>query len=105
MQYCAQPGCSQLVPRGRCRTHAVQREHTRSNYDTRRWYRTLRWGRLRAALLRDCAYTCAQCGVVQRQLEVDHVQRHDGNPRLFWDVRNLQVLCPSCHATKTAAGA
>jgi 5-methylcytosine-specific restriction enzyme A len=101
MQYCAQPGCAQLVPRGRCRTHAVQQEHTRDNYAIRRWYRTVRWRRLRARVLRECAYQCATCGQVQLQLEVDHITPHGGNRTLFWSRDNVQGLCPSCHTRKT----
>lgn len=32
----------------------------------------------------------------------DHVIPHRGNSKLFWDVKNLQSLCFSCHNKKTA---
>lgn len=104
MQYCAQPGCWLLVPRGRCRAHAVLREHTRRNRDVRRWYCTARWFRLRLQILVDHAYTCASCQHVELQLEVDHIRKHDGDPALFWNPANLQPLCRTCHQRKTARG-
>lgn len=35
MQYCVEPGCAQLVTRGRCATHALRQEHARPNYAVR----------------------------------------------------------------------
>jgi 5-methylcytosine-specific restriction endonuclease McrA len=104
LQYCAYPGCSQQVSRGRCPAHALQAEQARPNYAVRRWYRTARWKYLRAQVLRDANYTCAQCGQVRVELDVDHRLKHDGDVRRFWDRTNLQALCPSCHAVKTARG-
>jgi 5-methylcytosine-specific restriction protein A len=105
LQYCVQPGCSALVSRGRCPAHAVQQEHARPNYVVRRWYRTLRWERLRTQVLVDHAYTCADCSHVELELEVDHIRKHDGDPAQFWNRANLQPLCRTCHQRKTARGA
>jgi 5-methylcytosine-specific restriction protein A len=104
LQYCTQPGCSVLVPRGRCRTHAVQQDHARRNFDVRKWYDTTRWQRLRLRVLVDQAYACAQCGQVQLRLEVDHIVKHDGNAARFWNRENLQALCTPCHTRKTTRG-
>jgi 5-methylcytosine-specific restriction endonuclease McrA len=98
--YCTHPGCPVRVASGACPQHAV-----RANYVVRRWYRTMRWIRLRYQVLVDAAYTCAQCGHVQTELEVDHIVKHDGDPVRFWNRHNLQALCPPCHARKTATGA
>jgi 5-methylcytosine-specific restriction endonuclease McrA len=95
MQYCAQPGCSQLVVRGYCPRHA----------HFRRPYYTVRWKQLRQQVLAEQAYECAQCGVVQRRLEVDHIVKHEGSDHRFWDRANLQALCPACHVAKTKRGA
>ena len=100
MQYCAQPGCAVLVPRGACQRHTV-----RPNAAVRRWYRVARWARLRQQVLLDQAYACAQCGQVSLTLEVDHIRKHDGDPTLFWMRENLQALCGTCHTLKTKAGA
>lgn len=103
--YCAVPGCAVLISRGRrCLVHKVTAEHTRRNYDLRRWYRTPRWKALRARILVEQAYQCKACGQVNAQLEVDHIAKHGGIPARFWDRSNLQVLCRSCHATKTQRG-
>jgi 5-methylcytosine-specific restriction protein A len=60
---------------------------------------------VRPQVLLEAAHTCAQCGHVQRRLEVDHIVKHNGDPRLFWDPANLQALCPTCHLAKTQRGA
>ena len=106
-RYCAQPGCPVLLPGGpasRCPPHAVALEHTRPNRDVRKWYYTAPWIRLRLSVLCDAAYTCAECGVVQADLAVDHIVKHNGNAELFWNRANLQALCSSCHSRKTAHG-
>jgi 5-methylcytosine-specific restriction protein A len=33
---------------------------------------------------------------------LDHITRHRGNARLFWDQSNWQPLCARCHGLKTA---
>lgn len=104
LRACAYPGCATLVTSGRCAPHAVAREHTRPNRETRKWYYTLAWHHLRRAVLADAAHTCAHCGQIQQDLDVDHIEKHDGNPALFWNRANLQALCPRCHSTKTAHG-
>ena len=35
---------------------------------------------------------------------VDHVIPHRGNKQLFWDEKNWQPLCKSCHDLKTGMG-
>lgn len=94
MQYCTQPGCSVLVPRGRCPQHA----------GVRRWYYTIRWARLRQQVLMDQAYTCAHCGHVQLDMDIDHIRPHDNHPAWFWSRANLQALCKPCHTRKTRRG-
>ena len=101
LQYCAQPGCAVLVPRGRCSTHVTQRDHGRDDYAIRRWYRTTRWARLRLQVLVDACYVCAHCHHVHLHLEVDHIIKHEGNDELFWNRENLQPLCARCHNAKT----
>lgn len=34
--------------------------------------------------------------------EVDHIIPHRGDKELFWNVKNWQALCKSCHSKKTA---
>ena len=40
---------------------------------------------------------------VRRAVHLDHIIPHGGDQQLFWDERNHQGLCHSCHAYKTAA--
>jgi 5-methylcytosine-specific restriction endonuclease McrA len=103
-RYCAVPGCSVLVERGRCAPHAVALEHTRPNRDVRKWYYTLQWSHLRKSVLTDAAYTCAECGQIQLDLDVDHIVKHEGDPTRFWNRANLQALCKPCHSRKTVRG-
>ncbi len=52
-----------------------------------------------SVLTRD-AFTCQMCGRVEgntSQLVADHKQAHRGDASLFWDERNIQCLCKSCH--------
>lgn len=101
---CVVPGCGQFASGRRCRSHAVVAEQARPNYALRRWYRTPKWKALRAQILREQAYRCADCHQIVLHLEVDHVVKHDGDPRQFWNRANLQALCRTCHQRKTQRG-
>jgi len=104
-RFCSTPGCGAFVTTGRrCLAHAVELERRRPNVDVRRWYRLVEWAELRRQVIRDQANACAACGRVTTALEVDHIRRHDGDRRLFWDRTNLQALCRTCHQTKTQRG-
>jgi 5-methylcytosine-specific restriction endonuclease McrA len=103
---CTAPGCPAFVSSGRyCPAHAVEHEHARPNWDTRKWYRRDRWKRLRVHVIFDAALRCANCGEISEYLEVDHIEPVRDHPAAFFDRANLQALCPSCHAAKTARGA
>lgn len=72
----------------------------------RRLYDTARWGRLRERQLRLhplCRY-CKERGKVTAATVCDHIKRHKGDTRLFFDFANLQSLCKQCHdSTKARA--
>lgn len=74
--------------------------------DVRRLYRTARWSRLRTVVLSEepLCRACMQDGQVTSATDVDHIQPHRGDLRLFWDRENLQALCHACHSSKTARG-
>ena len=101
MPYCLAPHCPTLVPHGYCPAHTLVQ---RDRFATRRWYRTVRWARLRRVVLVESNYQCARCGQVRVDLEVDHVEKHHDDPALFWRRSNLQALCRACHSQKTARG-
>ncbi len=63
-------------------------------------YKSAEWKRLRWQVLTEHAWTCAHCGRVcanRGEAIVDHIKAHKGDLRLFWDRRNLQVLCKEHH--------
>ena len=62
-------------------------------YNTKEWYR-LRWKQLQAQKF--CAL-CAQVKRVTVATIVDHKTAHRGDEKLFFDPRNLQSLCKTCH--------
>jgi 5-methylcytosine-specific restriction protein A len=104
MQFCNEPGCGVLVPRGRCAQHALVVQAVEAQ--TRRWCKLVRWQRLREAVLRDDPF-CRICRTHGRHTlttEIDHILKHEGDPRRFWDRANLQGLCHTCHTAKTRRG-
>ena len=58
-----------------------------------------RWRKLRLAFLQENPL-CAMCkadGHVKQATELDHIQKHNGDPDLFYDWDNLQGLCHDHH--------
>jgi 5-methylcytosine-specific restriction enzyme A len=106
-QFCGEPGCGVLVPSGKCAAHAPRARLTRQDYaEVHRWYTSTRWQRLRAEVLQDEPFcrSCRARGVRALTVDVDHIQKHDGDPVLFWKRDNLQGLCKRCHTVKTTRG-
>jgi 5-methylcytosine-specific restriction protein A len=107
MQYCLRPGCAALVARGYCPRHAPDREANRPNPIARGWYHSKQWRAVRARCLRltpVCGGFGARVPCGNPTTEVDHIDPHRGVYAVFWDGRNLQALCGTCHATKTGSG-
>lgn len=75
--------------------------HSRDAEPWRAWYSTRRWRDLKAAVhLRDrfiCQCGCAKLIQVDRERIADHIEPHRGDPRLFWDPRNVQTLWKPHH--------
>ena len=123
MKTCRVPGCSALVPHGRCPPHARETERWRGSATSRgydhRW-RTVRQqcfqrlialgivpvcgARLSGAQATDDSLCHAEGRLNERQRHVDHIVPVRGpDDSRFWDALNWQVLCgPRCHARKTA---
>ena len=104
---CRYPGCPALLSTpGYCDKHLrvtrrQQDEHRGSpasrGYDSR-------WRKARALYLSQhplCA-ACQRLGKTVAAQVVDHIVPHRGNRDLFWNERNWQALCKSCHDAKTA---
>ncbi|WP_310619674.1 HNH endonuclease [Flexibacterium corallicola] len=70
----------------------------------RRWYNTKRWHRLRQkALVRD-GYRCQKTGEILSGKKpepnspiADHIIPHKGDPKLFWDLDNIQTVSKAYH--------
>ena len=97
---CLQPGCPELVVRGRCAKHSRKMERTRSKQRGPRLYDTARWKRSRLmALARQLV--CQADGCNRSAIDVDHVVSVEaGGAQYSYD--NVQCLCHSCHSRKTA---
>uniref|UniRef100_UPI001555C9FB AAA family ATPase n=1 Tax=Mangrovicoccus sp. HB161399 TaxID=2720392 RepID=UPI001555C9FB len=76
----------------------------------RSWYDLARWKRLREAVLEKGMFTCAKTGTLLRGKPpapdspvVDHIRPHNGNPDLFWDEDNLQLVSKAWHDSRKQA--
>jgi len=96
------PGCPNLSDGPYCEQH--QRLYARETA-TQRGYDG-HWRRARALFLKKHPL-CAGC-LRENQLTpatvVDHIVPHRGDERLFWDEKNWQPLCKTCHDRKTGEG-
>lgn len=63
-----------------------------------------KWRQLREWVLRrqPLCKECEKRGKIEPATEVDHILKHGGDMKLFWDKNNLQGLCKKCHSAKTA---
>ncbi len=63
-----------------------------------------RWRKLREQFLAEnplCVF-CIDENKVSAATELDHIQKHGGDPELFYDVENLQGLCAHHHRSTKA---
>ena len=68
-----------------------------------RLYNLKRWKDLRLRVLKNNPL-CNMCKAQGRMMpanEIDHTIPHNDNPKLFWDLDNLNALCKPCHSLKT----
>lgn len=98
---CKSPGCPALTRERFCADHQAEHNTERARRDDRpsastRGYDT-HWRHLRANFLRRFP-SCIVCG--SRATDVDHIQPLAAGGSHRSD--NLQALCKSCHARKTA---
>lgn len=95
LRYCLGK-CGKAVERGYCPACQPARE-AGVHYGRK-------WGKARLAFLADHPF-CVECerhSETTVATEVDHIRPHRGSARLFWDQRNWQALCRTCHNRKTA---
>lgn len=99
-------GCGRLVERGRCAGCAGtggQADGRRSS--TQRGYGP-RWQNTRKGYFNSHPF-CADPFGTHRAAnvpanELDHIVPHKGDMKVFWNPKNWQGLCKSCHSRKTA---
>lgn len=105
---CRYPGCPNLCEHGHTycpihdKTHgsdAIRGGAAFRGYDRR-------WQKARDDYLRKhpLCVKCQEEGRLTPATVVDHIIPHRGDRTLFWDVRNWQSLCKSCHDKKTGSG-
>jgi 5-methylcytosine-specific restriction protein A len=97
---CLEPGCRELVNRGRCATHA--REHERNIHRAgKKVYNSKRWKILRRHYL-NLNPICERCDKTLAT-DVHHIidLSEGGEP---YSIDNLSALCRSCHSKLTRQG-
>jgi 5-methylcytosine-specific restriction enzyme A len=90
---------------GRSSSVSMTRDQKRSKEKPwRKWYSSKRWLDMRRARLKLCQWRCEQTGVllIGRAHEpnspvLDHKEPHRGDPDLFWDPDNVQIVAKSWH--------
>lgn len=91
------------MPRiNKSKTSQRPRQYQKNRYIEPR-YNTTQWRNVRELVLQSnpmCVH-CESVGLITLAEMVDHIEpvRLGGN---FWDMSNLQPLCNSCHASKSA---
>jgi len=70
----------------------------------RKWYCLKRWKDMRVVRLRLCQWRCERTGVLVigrhpagNSPVLDHVMPHRGDPDLFWDPTNVQIVAKAWH--------
>jgi len=111
---CAHPGCSTLVPRGRCKEHQRIPWAGRDDRAARYGISSGRWRTLKRRVSARDNGCCYRCGAEQpdreddpdgeHQHELDHVVPiSEGGARE--DLDNLGLICQECHQAKSKAEA
>jgi hypothetical protein len=98
---CTYPGCNTLVSGGRCGVHSSG--NVKKDPDVKKLYNSKRWQSIRARQLATYPW-CAECLKDSRHvpaIEVDHIERHLGDPERFY-AGPFQSLCTPHHSQKTA---
>ena len=84
------------------RAKQVRKQYTKGAYKEPR-YNTQQWRKVRALILQGSPLctACEAVGLITLAHMVDHIKpvRLGGD---FWEPDNLQPLCNSCHASKSA---
>lgn len=104
---CRVSGCSGIATsanNGYCPKHKNHGWATYQKDNPNRFYQTTRWKKLRIVVIRRACGLCANCekrGLIVPGNQVDHILPVSQGGAI-WDIDNLQLLCETCHTTKTA---
>lgn len=83
-------------------TRAQESDWASRQTATRKLYFTSLWQRVRLIVINNQHGLCCVCErPAGKGAHVDHIVPHNGDPSVFYDIANLQALCPSCHSRKT----
>ena len=99
---CNYPGCQTLTYDRYCEKHKKEMMKIQNERSSKMY--TYKWRKASKEFLKKHPL-CAECqreGRLTPATEVDHIKPHGGNLRLFWNKKNWQPLCKSCHSKKTA---
>jgi len=99
---CNYPGCQTLTYDRYCDKHKKEMMKIQNDRSSKMY--SYQWRKVSKEFLKEhpiCAF-CVKEGRLTPSTEVDHIKQHGGDRRLFWDRKNWQALCKSCHSKKTA---
>lgn len=103
---CYKSGCRELTTRQYCEKHEIEvkqrNEWQRGNSAERGYDHKWRKARKGYLLLNPYCVECKKNGDYEPSTVVDHIEPHKGDQELFWNRKNWQALCASCHSIKTA---
>lgn len=109
---CARPGCSSLalVNERYCEKCKQADKKRKQDQDKKRGSSCKRgygrvWQRYRLRFLAEhpLCVDCESRGRIVLATVVDHKQPHKGDMVLFWNPKNHQGMCKTCHDRKTAS--
>jgi 5-methylcytosine-specific restriction endonuclease McrA len=92
MRVCAEPGCPNVVDRGRCPKH--QRTKQRDPF-----YATPEWRRLQSQVIRE-EPVCRRCGQAA-STDAAHIIARKQRPDLALERSNVEGSCHRCHSRET----
>jgi len=102
---CTTPLCPNYAVEGHSKCTIHKKKYVKESFAkikrTHKLYNTGAWQKLRALHKRANPF-CVVCG--KKGTDIDHINKHNGNPAKFFDSFNLQTLCRDCHNQKTGRG-
>lgn len=92
-----------MTTEGYCEEHQADATKDRRSSSARGYGRRWRQEREKYLAAHPFCVECERQGKRTLATDVDHIIPHKGDAKLFWDRKNWQGLCHTCHSIKTAA--